>query len=65
MLTLTRRFGEVIVIDLRAEGKGLVEVVVVDIRGTKVRLGVTADPSIPVDRRELFDAKELERGTTQ
>jgi carbon storage regulator len=33
-----------------------VEITVVDIRGDKVRLGITAPKSIPVHRKEIYDA---------
>lgn len=33
-----------------------VEIRIVDIRGKKVRLGITAPKSIPVHRREVYDA---------
>lgn len=35
-----------------------VEIVVVDIRGDKVRLGIEAPPEIPVHRKEVYDAIE-------
>jgi carbon storage regulator len=33
-----------------------VEIIIVDVRGDKVRLGITAPKSIPVHRREIYDA---------
>lgn len=33
-----------------------VEIVVVEIRGDKVRLGIEAPRDLPVHRREVFDA---------
>ncbi len=55
MLVLTRRIGEEIVIadDIR------VRIVAVD--GQKVRLGVTAAPSITVDREEVHARRHAER----
>lgn len=50
MLVLSRKSGEEVVI-----GNG-VSVMVVDIRGDKVRLGFTAPPEVPVHRREIADA---------
>ncbi len=50
MLVLSRQRDESIVI-----GNNIV-VVVVDIRGDKVRLGVEAPKEVPVHRREVFEA---------
>ena len=33
-----------------------VEVMIVDVRGDKVRLGITAPRSIPVHRKEVYEA---------
>lgn len=50
MLVLSRKNHEVIKIGHD------IEVCVVEIRGDKVRLGVTAPPHIPVHRQEVYDA---------
>ena len=50
MLVLSRQRDETIMIG------DDIEVTIVDIRGDKVRLGVTAKREIPVHRREVFDA---------
>lgn len=47
MLVLTRRIGEVIVID------GGIRVTVVGVQGGRVRLGVIAPPAVRVDRDEV------------
>lgn len=51
MLVLTRRIGEEIVID------GNIRITVVDISGDRARLGVTAPPSIRVDRLEIYERR--------
>ena len=51
MLVLTRRVGEEIVID------GTIRVVVTALKGDKVRLGISAPPSVPVDRKEVHDRR--------
>ncbi len=38
-----------------------VEITIVDVRGDKVRLGITAPRSIPVHRREVYDAIQREK----
>lgn len=38
-----------------------VEITIVDVRGDKVRLGITAPKSIPVHRREIYDAIQREK----
>ena len=50
MLVLSRKKDESIVIN------DDIIIVVVEIRGDKVRLGVEAPKEVPVHRREVFDA---------
>jgi carbon storage regulator len=50
MLVLSRKKNESIVIN------NDITIVVVEIRGDKVRLGVEAPREVPVHRREVFDA---------
>ncbi len=50
MLVLSRKKNESIVIN------NDITIVVVEIRGDKVRLGVEAPKEVPVHRREVFDA---------
>ena len=38
-----------------------VEVTIVDVRGDKVRLGITAPKDVPVHRREIYDAIQREK----
>ena len=37
-----------------------IEIAVVDIRGDKVRPGITAPPDVPVHRREVYDQVKRE-----
>lgn len=53
MLILSRKRNEQIVISHPA---GDIEIMVVEIRGDNVRLGITAPKEVPVHRREVFDA---------
>lgn len=50
MLVLSRKKNESIVID------NDITIVVVEIRGDKVRLGIEAPKEVPVHRREVYDA---------
>ena len=50
MLVLSRKKNESIIIN------NDITIVVVEIRGDKVRLGVEAPKEVPVHRREVFDA---------
>lgn len=50
MLVLSRKTNESIVINNE------ITIVVVEIRGDKVRLGVEAPKEVPVHRREVYDA---------
>jgi len=57
MLVLSRTINQSIMI-------GDIEVIIVDVKGDKVRLGITAPKHIPVHRREIYDkilkAKRME-----
>ncbi len=59
MLVLSRQKDESIVIG------DDVEITIVDVRGDKVRLGITAPKSIPVHRREVYDAIQREKATNK
>lgn len=54
MLVLSRQRDETIMIG------DDVQITVVDIRGDKVRLGITAPKSVAVHRREVYDAIQRE-----
>ncbi|MHC5077041.1 MAG: carbon storage regulator CsrA [Planctomycetota bacterium] len=54
MLVLSRQRDESIMIGDE------VEITIVEVRGDKVRLGITAPRSIPVHRREVYDAIKAE-----
>jgi carbon storage regulator len=54
MLVLSRQRDESIVI-----GDDII-ITVVDIRGDKVRLGITAPTSVPVHRKEVYNAIQRE-----
>ncbi len=55
MLVLSRQRDESIMIG------DDVEITIVDVRGDKVRLGITAPKSIPVHRREIYEAIQREK----
>jgi len=57
MLVLSRKKNESIVINDN------IKIVVVEIRGDKVRLGVEAPKEIPVHRREVYEAILRDRET--
>jgi carbon storage regulator len=59
MLVLSRMRDETIMIG------DDIEVTVVDIRGDKVRLGITAPTHITVHRKEVYDAIRRENRTAQ
>jgi carbon storage regulator len=51
MLVLTRRCGEEIVIG------GNIHVTVLSVQGDKVRIGIAAPRSVPVDRQEVHERR--------
>ena len=55
ILVLSRKKNETIVLNDN------IEVTVIEVRGDKVRLGIVAPKSVPVHRREVFDAIVRER----
>jgi carbon storage regulator len=56
MLVLSRTINESIIIGDE------IEVLIVGVRGDKVRLGITAPKNISVHRREIYDKIQEERG---
>jgi carbon storage regulator len=54
MLVLSRKKDESVIIN------NDITIVVVDIRGDKVRLGIEAPKNIPVHRKEVYDAIKRE-----
>lgn len=59
MLILSRKKGETIVIG------DIIDVTVVEIRGDKVRLGISAPRDVPVHRKEIYEAIQRERKETE
>ena len=59
MLVLSRQKDESIMIG------DDVEITIVDVRGDKVRLGITAPKEIPVHRMEVYEAIQREKGEKQ
>jgi len=59
MLVLSRQKDESIIIG------DDVEITIVDVRGDKVRLGITAPRSITVHRKEVYEAIQKEKNRQQ
>jgi carbon storage regulator len=59
MLVLSRQKDESIMIG------DDVEITIVDVRGDKVRLGITAPKSTSVHRREIYDAIQREKNASK
>ncbi|HLJ92842.1 MAG TPA: carbon storage regulator CsrA [Gemmataceae bacterium] len=55
MLVLTRRVGEVIVIN------GDIRVTVAAVRGERVRIGIAAPKFVQVDREEVYERREASK----
>ncbi len=58
MLVLSRQKDESVIIG------DDIEVTIVDVRGDKVRLGITAPRSISVHRKEIYEAIQKEKERT-
>jgi carbon storage regulator len=58
MLVLSRCKGEEIVIGNE------IRVMVIDVRGDKVRLGITAPRDVSIHRREVYDKIQEEQAAT-
>ena len=56
MLILTRRVGETLVI-----GDDLARVTVLGVKGSQVRIGITADKDLPVHREEIYNRIQAEK----
>ena len=59
MLVLSRQKNESIMIGDE------VEIIIVDVRGDKVRLGITAPKKISVHRKEIYEAIQREKAENQ
>jgi carbon storage regulator len=57
MLVLTRKKGESIII------RDNIVVMVIEVHGDKVRLGIEAPKDVPVHRREVYDAIKRSNGS--
>ena len=55
MLVLSRQRDESIIIG------DDIEITIVDVRGEKVRLGITAPSHVPVHRKEVYEAMKREK----
>lgn len=60
VLVLSRKKNEAVVI---GDGELVVKVMVVEIRGDKVRLGIQAPLKTPVHRQEVYDAIKRQGGS--
>lgn len=56
VLILSRHIGEIICIG------DIVEIMIVDIRGDKVRVGINAPAEVPVHRKEICEAIKRQHG---
>ena len=57
MLVISRRIGESVIIGQNAS----ITTTILDIQGNQVKLGITADRKIPIDRAEIFVQKKNQR----
>jgi carbon storage regulator CsrA len=55
MLVLSRKIGEAVVVGGAHGFEHLLKVVVIEVNGTKVRLGFEVDAAVPVHRSEVWE----------
>lgn len=58
MLVVTRKPGEKVII---GNHDCLIEVMIVEVRGDKVRIGIHAPSDIPINREEVYEAIQRQR----
>lgn len=56
MLILTRRISESLIV-----GDHEIVITVLGVKGNQVRIGVEADPTVAIDREEIYLRKQAER----
>lgn len=56
MLILTRRISESLIV-----GDHEIVITVLSVKGNQVRIGVQADPTVAIDREEIYLRKQAER----
>ena len=59
MLVLSRKVSESIVINDN------ITIMVVEVKGDKVRLGIQAPTSVPVHRKEVYDSIKANKGSVR
>jgi carbon storage regulator CsrA len=62
MLVLSRKNQESVVVGGGNSLHRLLKVTVLDIQGTKVKLGFEVDPGVPVHRSEVWERIQAEAG---
>ena len=63
MLVLTRRLDQSIIIGDPADPESAVEIIVTEVRGDQVRLGIQAPRSVPVHRAEIY--QQIQEGNRE
>ena len=66
MLVLTRQLGQTITIGKADSPEPPIEVTIIEVHGDQVRIGFTAPRDTPVNRTEIWAAKQAEKaGVTE
>jgi len=61
MLVLSRFEDEQVIIGTEEDIDNNIVITIVDVRGGKVRLGISAPPNIPIHRKEVWLAIQKEK----
>lgn len=65
MLVLTRKLDQPIMIGDPADPKNVIEIMVVEIRGDQVRIGINAPRDVTVHRKEVWMQVQAEKQRDQ
>ena len=61
MLVLSRKVGQELVIFEKSSGRVIARLMVVDFRGDKAKIGLSAENDIGIDRIEIYNERQAKK----